>query len=364
MSEAIIVKRGSSNSDKIMVYTREIITNNIRWTMPSNIINNEIYVELIGGGGGAFRYYFRQGNEYNRWYSAHGGGGYFNNGNITLSAGESVQIRIGSNGSYHMAGAPSGGSGNSGGTTSFGTYLSSNGGLAGNQILNGGIIELCGGSGGSGGGVEFRNCNLHNYVYDNGKMEFFKLIGGTGYQFGGGGVYVNNNASGNFTILSIKGGNGGPWGGGGGIHSLVCDDQIYGVGGANGGNGGTLSISAENGTNTRRNNMENFGVVLNGYGRRGNNGGGGGGYGGNGGHYGGGGGGYGFYGVGSGNGGGGSGYGDGGWSGGGGGIRLSNIMTNFGAGGSWSNSTAANGKSGVCVIYYYRWLSNGEQIGT
>ena len=336
-----------------MVYTREIIVNKTTWTMPSNVVNNEIYVEMIGGGGGAFKYDFRGASAgYNCLYNVGGGSGYFNNGYVRLNAGTRVIISIGANGTYRLSGTGGGGYGNSGGTTSFGTYLSANGGSAANIIANGSIIDVYGGSGGAGGGISFSNYNFNGYVYDNGMTTYFNLIAGTGYQFGGGGVYVDNNASGNFEILSIKAGNGGPWGGGGGIHSLTCDNQTPGIGGANGGNGGTLSVRAENGTNTRVYNMEGFGgLTLNGRGRRGNNGGGGGGYGGDGGNNGGGGGGYGYYGEGgvgsySIYGGGGGGYSSGGY-GGGGGMRVSDSMFRLGEGGTWSSESRANGTSGV-----------------
>ena len=370
MSEAIIAKRGSGNNKKIKIYTRQIITDSQRWEVPDGIINNEVYVELIGGGGGSLTYSFTSGNNYNKLYYAGGGGGYFNNGICNIRGVSSVFVTIGSRGGYSHMGSPSGGSNRNGGTTSFGTYLSANGGTVPIfYSINDTYFKIEGGSGGTGGGILFSNCNLHGYTYYDNETEYYELAGGKGYQFGGGGVYVNNNASGKFVILNICGGNGGMWGGGGGIFckNETCINQYPGIGGTYGGNGGTIYKNAENGTNTNSMNIPYFNNYLkaNGRGRKGNNGGGGGGYGGDGGNNGGGGGGYGYYGSasygGSYFGGGGGGYHNGGLIGGGG-LAISNKM-NYGWGGSGS-STYENGGSGVCVIYYYKWINDGDNLGT
>ena len=145
MSEAIIA-RGGMNARKLVedainetfpaTLQTELITNTRVWQMPGGIVNNTIHVRIFGGGGG--------GN-----YAGGGGGGWMNNADITIIPGENVIITIGDGGTQN----------NSGGTTSFGRYLSANGGEA-PYLANGG-------NGGSGG-----------YGQDN---------GGIGYQFGGGG---------------------------------------------------------------------------------------------------------------------------------------------------------------------------------
>ena len=298
----------------------DIITKNQTYFVPNHI--GSLDVRVFGGGGGG-------------GYRAGGGGGWMDNGNITLSNGASVHITIGSGGM-----AINGGQGTSGGTTSFGPYLSAAGGGGADQY---------GGDGGSGGGGSIR--------------------GGKGYQFGGGGSYDG------------KGGDGGPYGGGGGVWAVASGGgsggtygggggvsrNKYGIGGTYGGNGGNVTVNPENGTNT----MSNSSVLSDcrGYGKAGNtNTGGGGGFGGNGGSRTGGGGGYG--GNGGANGGGGGGYGkgaDGGVLCGGGGGWFSSGGSYYGGGGGYGNGGDGTnspglgggggveqcGAIGVCIIQYY-----------
>ena len=144
MAEAIISRRGSNQSGPKVnkVLRTETITGNTNWTVPISV-NNEFSVRIFGGGG-----------------VSPGGGGWMNNGEFTLTPNDTIQITIGRGGNWQNRYQ------HTGGTSSFGTYLSAVGG-----------DELNGGSGGGGGGI--------------------------GYQFGGGGG-------------SYNGGRGGIWGGGGG----------------------------------------------------------------------------------------------------------------------------------------------------
>ena len=270
MSECIISRRGSSSGGTSGGnMTSEVIIKNTVWVVPNHIGN--ISVRIFGGGGGG------NGSE-----STYGGGGWMNNGEFNINTGSTIPIYIGHSGNI----------GNSGGTTSFGTYLSAAGGTAG--------TTTSGGSGGSGGGA------------------FGSPYGGRGFQFGGGGVHVilrnncRNSQAGAGGIwgggggcyiqsveirsVSANGGNGGTYGGGGGLYCMSSNISWFGgfsgtlgVGGTYGGNGGynvygKTNISAENGTNT----MSNISVPENcrGWGRNGSCGGGG--YGGNGGAWGGG----------------------------------------------------------------------------
>ena len=158
MSEAIIL-RNQIIRQQTTLHT-EVITSNTNWVVPDTLANNTVYVRLFGGGGGGSS-------------NGGGGGGWMNNGDITINPGQRVRVTIGGGGSraYGFSG-----DGRSGGSTSFGSYLSANGGTGGSRFGSGG-------SGGSGGGG-----------YNN---------GGMGYQFGGGG--------------GINGGSCiGQWGGGGG----------------------------------------------------------------------------------------------------------------------------------------------------
>ena len=113
--------------------------------------------------------------------------------------------------------------GGTGGTTSFGTYLSANGGTGGityseNSSNTYRDVWAIGGNGGSGGGAIGAQFG----------------IGGTGYQFGGGGS-------------TEVGGDGGIWGGGGGTDRTHSGPS---QGGTYGGNGAYGTHLAENGTNT------------------------------------------------------------------------------------------------------------------
>ena len=151
MSEAIISRRGYNSSGKPELRT-ETITGSTVWVVPKSIRGN-ISVMIYGAGGG--------GKDRGRG----GGGGWMNNGEFKIAGGTSINITIGKGGGGVSSTSMTGG------TTSFGTYLSANGGGEGD-----------GGSGGGGGGI--------------------------GYQFGGGGAcswFATTNA-----------GNGGIYGGGGG----------------------------------------------------------------------------------------------------------------------------------------------------
>ena len=374
MSEAIIARRkGGSSVNVSKVLKTETITGSTNWTVPS-AINNSFDVRIFGGGGGADE------------HETGGGGGWMNNATLTLTPGTNIYITIGAGGTSN---------GYTGGTSSFGTYLSANGGTVG-------LGSSSGGDFGSGAGYR-------GYQFSGGGA--FRS-GGNGGTYGGAGGGFNEGGSGNtygggggcrFGISEYSwgahGGNGGTYGGGGGggyMHKYYIrnDSEIYmynvsgGIGGTYGGNGGTGFNNAEDGTNTSTwTNVANVnGVLLRGWGRAGSSvhnevnftsssmvnayaSGGGGGFGGNGGKsnfeyegdyyvvmYTGGGGGYG---------------GHGGNNCGGGGGYFSRGGNNIGGGGGYGrggdNSYAAgyggggggygnvNGGGGICIIQYYAW---------
>ena len=356
MAEAIISRRGWPEDGKPIppqLITQTITGNTTNWVVPN--IRSNISVLIFGGGGG--------GGE-----GGGGGGGWMNNGEFRISNGTKINIIIGLGGTY----------GNSGGTTSFGTYLSANGGGAGGSSG--------GGSGGSGGGA-----------YGG------RRRGGTGYQFGGGaggsygggdgGPWGGGGSGWCYQGGEYGGGNGGKYGGGGATYWARWDDHTnwskMGIGGQYGGNGGLSTNryysswqygrAAEAGTNT----MSNSSVPENcrGTGAAGTanvtneydsddgwtntyRGGGGGGFGGCGGSSYGGGGGYG--GNGGNNEGGGGGYGrgaDGGNGGGGGGGYFSKGARGGGGYGDSSYTTTTPpgygagggdyGGGGICILQYY-----------
>ena len=212
MGEAIITARiGDSVVRAKWKYKTEVITTNTIWEVPSSIdLNKGISVRIFGGGGGAAG-------------QCGGGGGWMNNTIFTnLNIEDKIDIKIGAGGL----------STKTGGTTSFGNYLSANGGTS--EIKQSGSQNLCnGGSGGSGGGG--------GYAATSTAQGF----GGTGYQFGGGGGGGNGGkwggggGGGKSTAYSnLNGGNGGYYGGGGGGYSTLTNG---GQGGEYGGGGGSGS---------------------------------------------------------------------------------------------------------------------------
>lgn len=359
MGEAIIVGRTGSSIEGSGRLVTEIINENTIWTVPK-VINQTFAIRIFGGGGGGY---------VNSYWSGHAGGagGHMNNTTMALIPGEQIPIQIGPGGIRTDANGH-------GGTTSFGTYLSANGGECALPYNRTGSVNKagCGGTGGGGGFI--LNSNLKNtsvYALDN-------VCGGNGSYGGGGGQ--------------------------GGLANLY---PSYGFGGIFGGNGGGYKNNAINGTNTigdanvSNGSGDKFGFEINlqgagismgpgnslfgsgGYGGNGgyNAGSGGGGYGGNGGNgyyininnhtafAGGGGGGYGADGgdayvyddndnTVTGMGGGGGGYGKGGH--GGNGTYRGNSCGGIAAGGGGlyngfyeGNAEDAKGGNGICIIQYY-----------
>ena len=145
-------------------FKTETITSTTTWLVPE-AKDQSFTIRIFGGGGG--------GSYMNEYHITGGGGGYMNNGTFTLTKGQSISIQIGAGGqSKNRSNAASGG------TSSFGGYLSAAGG-------SGGTISGQGVNGGSGGAST--------------------RYGGSAAQFGAGG-------GGDIGF----GGQGGNWGGGGG----------------------------------------------------------------------------------------------------------------------------------------------------
>ena len=341
MGEAIITARIGD----LVVRTKEklvteIITSNTVWEVPGNSFPEKGISVRIFGGGGAGSY-----------EGAGGGGGYMNNAIFNnLNKYDKVFITIG------IGGGPNVSEASTGGTTSFGEYLSAAGG-------HGGTWQS-GGYGGSGG-----------YGW-NSKIGWG--YGGSGGQFGGGaGLYPSDGGywgggGAGYKVWDTKNatsGNGGYYGGG------AYAAKNYGHGGYYGGAGSSLNSKGgcirENntsysniigysglggdrnmpGTNTSAwTNVFNDGnEYFRGQGKAGNNEGGGGGFGGNGGSNYGGGGGYGSN--------GGNDYGGGGGFGGDGG-------NNYGGGGGYGKSAKGGDNNGGGGGYYGRGGNNGGGGGS
>ena len=131
MSEAIIARGGGiGNGGHQTIVNDSYIISNQMYTVP--VTGNYLITCVGGGAGGGDAYLYRrsqtQGFEYNKWYARGGSGGGSGNVNskeVYLEANTAVQISIGLGGKHSTT---SGGSGKSGGTTSFGTYISASGG--------------------------------------------------------------------------------------------------------------------------------------------------------------------------------------------------------------------------------------------
>ena len=385
MSEVMISRRGGGGenideADRLLI--RNVFTTNKEWVVPNRIYNNAVSVRIFGAGGVG--------------YNIGGGSGWMNNDVFTnLEKGSSINIVV----------ANSANAGN-GGTTSFGSYLSANGGGSDGTGGAGGYISSGTSATPAPDGYQFGGGYGNNCSGGNGGV-WGGGGAGTRTRSGDGGIY--GGGAGGYSRYTA-GGNGGTYGGGGGGAADSYDwlFSFGGKGGTYGGNGGTYNIKnsttvyAENGINTSTwTNVFNDGNgYFRGWGRAGSNnvygGGGGGGFGGNGGSgrnnassycgSGGSGGGYGSNGV-TGSGGlynvaGGGGYGgDGGIYGGGGGygkvskgdysgggyycpgnqyggggfgIWDNNVLIEkYGSGGFYNSKRQIDSGSGVCIIEYY-----------
>lgn len=218
----------------VEVVHTDIITSSKSWQNTTGG-SLDVVVMCFGGGGGGY-------GTSNHQFGGGGGGGYMAKGSYTISSGQSVNVTIG-NGGTGGSTSPS-----NGGTTSFGTYLSANGGAAG--------TETAGGSGGSGGGGSL-------YASGTGDSAGSGGTGGSGGYGGGGGGGGAGSVDGYtpaqyFYATGGAGGSGGSYGGGGGGggpagkgYGYRKNSTSFSVSGGTaglasygqGGRGGTLSMS-------------------------------------------------------------------------------------------------------------------------
>lgn len=348
---------------KKLVFHKEIITKTTTWTAPEDIEGGMIDVMLFGGGAaGNYGDYNGVVDGSSSSSGGHGGGGgHMKHSVINVTSGKTYSITIGKGGTQ-----PSG----AGGTTSFSSLLSANGGSS-----------FDGGTGGGGG-----SCSNHVSRSNQG-------YGGNGSYGGGGGGAYSYCYSSSYFPGSARGGNGGTYGGGGGggafLGAGIVDQSLDCKGGyaknktysggytyssttatvpyAYGGGGGGYSESSYGVNGGWGQNTIGMGLDFEGNGQPGTasssymgGGGGGGGYGGIGGYgYGGGGGG--GYGGNGGNsaldsdirgGGGGGGYGGNGGNGG----------TGFGGGGGGGGGYGLNGNggNGGNFVNYYTHANGGD----
>lgn len=138
-SDATSDTSNSLLTDKGELVNITTFTSSGTYTVPAGCSN--VYVQLVGGGGGS------------AGYCESGGGGGFTEGLFAIAAGTAVTVTIGSGGggvTYYAVGGQ-------GGTTSFGAYASATGGYGANQNIqhggggggvgSGGAVNLYGGTG-------------------------------------------------------------------------------------------------------------------------------------------------------------------------------------------------------------------------
>ena len=202
------------------MYT-EIITQTTTWTPPEG--TDEITVRLFGGGGG--------GGHGNSSYGGGGGGGGYmavqNFKNIPLKP---YLVTIGAGGDYQ----------GNGGTTSFDSLLSANGGSSGDTYFpdggSGGGGGKTGSSSGWGGNGQYGGGGGGYYGYYGDEGE--RGDGGNGGTYGGGGGGGRGGYGGSGRNGAVKGGDGyGRVSGGGGGGYSTAGQNATALQGGNGGNG-------------------------------------------------------------------------------------------------------------------------------
>lgn len=333
------------------------ITESCTWTAPK--AQDQLFKVFAVGGGGGGGYSSDEED-----YPGGGGGGYVVIEELTIPLGTSVDIVCGAGGIAGYTGDNKDYDGTDGGATTFGNYITADGGKHGTSWENNGT-EYTGGDGGAGGGGGILGGG-HGGTYGGGGGGGYGRGGGNGGTYGGGGGAGN----GNYSDATQVGGNGGTYGGNGGgaggngvgaqpgtIAAFAFSDHI----------GNEMSVYGKAGRNSvtsATNYRYGLGAGGGGYGGNGGNsqvstadyscgGGGGGGYGGNGGN--------GAYATGGGGGnyGGNGGDANGRCAGGGGGLFCNGGNGNAtsaraGGGGGIVDANGGSGGSGGCYIMFFK----------
>ena len=256
MSEAIISKKRINKTVLVPTLKTEIITSNTNWTVPNHVGNISVMVYGAGSGSTIRTATAASSPGYipETWFAGtYGGcGGFMNNGDFNIDEGEQVRITIGRGGVggwFNSSGLSNSGGG-SGGTTSFGAYLSANGAsqLAGGSTSSynnavayqfGGGAGIDGGTYGGGGGC----LNTSHAIYGSFFPSAYMVGNGGTYGGGGGGTYWYED----YNDYGTEGGDGGTYGGGGSGWGRSTSSRHYhsSMGGTYGGNGGTISLNTE-----------------------------------------------------------------------------------------------------------------------
>lgn len=188
------------------VANRQVFTSSGTFTVPTGI--KFVDVECVGGGGGGSDYSVSQ---------LSGGGGGYSKKRIDLTGVSTVSVTIGAAGqgmSYSSSG-PTYTASTSGGTTSFGSYLSVGGGASGDTTGAGGTA--------TGGDINMPGQSSGNPLFFATDKVALPQGGNSFYGYGAPMVYVS--------LAEHNGANGTGYGGGGGLAKRYFSTTL------NGGNG-------------------------------------------------------------------------------------------------------------------------------
>lgn len=167
------------------------------WTVPDGVY--WVYGIVVGGGGGG-----GAGAGSATWSAGGGGSGGRSEGWVPVTPGQTITVTVGAGGAGAPAGSASGVLASSGGTSSFGSYMSATGGAGG----TGGTTTSAGGNGGVGSGGQI---NIRGGVGGDGNPANREVQGGAGAASSlGGGGRTATGASGIDATANGAGG-GGVW---------------------------------------------------------------------------------------------------------------------------------------------------------
>lgn len=159
----------------------QYFTSSGTFTVPTGI--TRVKVQVIGGGGAGNATTFLAGNI---WMNGGGGGGGgFGEGVFTVTPGATIAVTIGA------AGIANGGTG---GTTSFGSFITATGGLGGSASSGGGHEGLGGTS--TGGSISIQGQGDNITINTTGQVAAGPYGGLSGYGKGGDGFSANTSGNG------------------------------------------------------------------------------------------------------------------------------------------------------------------------
>ena len=196
---------------------KQVITTPSTWTVPDGVTT--VYISQCGGGGGGSTIFGCGG----------GGGASVYRQPVTVSPTETITCTIGVGGAGGSSYATSNTnylssfsncSGTDGGTTTFGSYVSTKGGRGSTVSSSGYVVGVAGGNGGTSGAC------IQLSLYDSGSNETFNGGNGGSSMFGAGGSGGYANMS---TAAITAGGDGAGYGAGGGGGALFVRGSGIGI---------------------------------------------------------------------------------------------------------------------------------------